>query len=322
MNETTTEEEPEEEPVEGPVEKPVSPERMARLMKTATYASVSVASILICAKLAAWAITESVSLLSSLVDSLLDAAASLINLFAVRRALQPADTEFRFGFGKAEPLAGLAQAAFIAGSGIFLLLQATDRFLSPREVANGEWGMAVMAFSIVLTLGLIAYQGHVVRKTRSVAIAGDSVHYRADLLVNLAVIVSLVLATRYGWHFADPLFAILIIAYMALGAVKIGRTSLDILMDKEFPEEDRQRIRQIVLANPEVRDLHDMRTRSAGPNSFIQLHVEMDGAMTLKRVHEVSDAVMYQVERAFPNTEVLIHQDPDGVLERRDSIQG
>ena len=289
-------------------------------MVAATYASVSVAAILICAKLGAWLFTDSVSLLSSLVDSLLDAAASLVNLFAVRSALQPADREHRFGHGKAESLAGLGQAAFIAGSGVFLLLESVERLIKPSAVERGLIGIGVMAFSILLTLVLVGFQIYVVKRTNSIAISADSLHYRIDILVNLAVIVSLFLASILGWALADPLFAILIVAYMGLGAYKILRRSLNDLMDTEFSEADRARIREIVLAHPEVRDIHDMRTRSSGPDAFIQLHIEMDRELTLMAAHEISDQVMYSVERAFPNAQVLIHQDPEGVEERRDSL--
>ena len=292
----------------------------AKLMVAATYASVSVAAILICAKLGAWLFTDSVSLLSSLVDSLLDAAASLVNLFAVRSALQPADREHRFGHGKAESLAGLGQAAFIAGSGVFLLLESVERLITPSAVEHGLIGIGVMAFSILLTLVLVGFQIYVVKRTNSIAISADSLHYRIDILVNLAVIVSLFLASILGWKLADPLFAILIIAYMGIGAYKILRRSLNDLMDTEFPEADRARIREIVLAHPDVLDIHDMRTRSSGPDAFIQLHIEMDRDLTLVAAHEFSDQVMYSVERAFPNAQVLIHQDPEGVEERRDSL--
>jgi ferrous-iron efflux pump FieF len=292
----------------------------AKLMVAATYASVSVAAILICAKLGAWLFTDSVSLLSSLVDSLLDAAASLVNLFAVRSALQPADREHRFGHGKAESLAGLGQAAFIAGSGVFLLLESVERMITPSAVDHGLIGIAVMAFSILLTLVLVGFQIYVVKRTNSIAISADSLHYRIDILVNLAVIVSLFLASILGWKLADPLFAILIIAYMGFGAYKILRRSLNDLMDTEFPEADRARIREIVLAHPDVLDIHDMRTRSSGPDAFIQLHIEMDRDLTLVAAHEISDQVMYSVEQAFPNAQVLIHQDPEGIEERRDQV--
>ncbi len=294
--------------------------KFARLMRLASYASVAVATVLIVTKLGAYAATESVSLLSSLVDSLLDAGASLVNLLAIRHALQPADREHRFGHGKAESLAGLAQAAFIAGSGIFLLLEAGNRLIHPKVVSNGEIGIAVMVLSLVLTLGLVAFQAYVVRKTNSLAIGADSLHYRVDILVNVAVIIGIYLASFGGLQIVDPLLAAAIVIYMAWGSFKIARQSLDELMDREFPDEDRIKIRQIALEHPEVRDVHDMRTRSSGPYSFIQLHLEMDRNLSLVRAHEISDEVMYKVEDAFPNTEVLIHQDPEGVEERRDDI--
>jgi ferrous-iron efflux pump FieF len=276
--------------------------------------------VLIAAKLGAWLFTDSVALLSSLADSVLDAAASLVNLLAVRSALQPADREHRFGHGKAESLAGLAQAAFIAGSGVFLLLESVERLITPRAVDHGLIGIAVMGFSIVLTVALVGFQIYVVKRTNSIAIAADQLHYRIDILVNFAVIVSLLLASIGGWRLADPLFAILIVAYMGSGAYKILRQSLKDLMDTEFDEADRTRIRDIVLAHPDVRDIHDMRTRSSGPDAFIQLHIEMDGDLSLLAAHEISDQVMLNVEKAFPNAEVLIHQDPEGVEERRDQL--
>jgi ferrous-iron efflux pump FieF len=171
-----------------------------------------------------------------------------------------------------------------------------------------------------LTLVLVGFQIYVVKRTNSIAISADSLHYRIDILVNLAVIVSLFLASILGWKLADPLFAILIIAYMGFGAYKILRRSLNDLMDTEFPEADRARIREIVLAHPDVLDIHDMRTRSSGPDAFIQLHIEMDRDLTLVAAHEISDQVMYSVEQAFPNAQVLIHQDPEGIEERRDQV--
>ena len=286
-------------------------------MRLATYASVSVAVVLIVAKFAAWLATDSVSLLSTLIDSLLDAGASLINLYAVRQALQPADREHRFGHGKAEPLAGLAQAAFICGSAAFLLIEAGKRFIQPRVLDNTEIGIAVMVFSIALTVALVLFQRHVVRQTGSVAISADSVHYRMDVLVNASVIVSLILVTEMGWRWADPLFATAIAGYIVWGAAVIGRQALNLLMDRELPDAERQRIRQIALAHPGVRNMHDLRTRSSGLQLFIQLHLEMDGAITLTRAHEISDQVEAEIERAYPMAEVIIHEDPEGVDEKR-----
>lgn len=291
--------------------------RMVRLMRLATYASVSVATVLIITKIFAWAMTESVSLLSTLLDSVLDVLASLVNLFAVYHATQPADREHRFGHGKAEPLAGLAQSAFITGSGLFLLIEAGDRLMRPRPVVNTDIGYAVMVLAIVLTILLVAFQKYVVRRSGSIAIGADSLHYQTDVMINGSVILSLFLASRFGWHLADPLIAIGIAGYLIYGAVQIGRQALDILMDRELAEDDRERIRALALAHPEVKGLHDLRTRSSGIHVFIQFHLEMDGGMRLEDAHEVSEAVEQEVRDAFPNSEVIIHEDPENVVEPR-----
>lgn len=286
-----------------------------RLMRLATYASVSVACLLIALKAGAWIATESIAMLSTLVDSLLDALASIVNLFAVRHALVPADREHRFGHGKAEALAALAQSAFIAGSAVLLLFQAGERFINPRPLAAFELGLWVMAVSIVLTIVLVAFQSWVVRQTQSVAISADSLHYKGDILVNLGVIAALVLGTSFGWLHADPIFGVAIAAYILFNAWLIVRGALDMLMDRELPDEDRQRIRDIALAHPEVMSLHDMRTRRSGPTSFIQFHLVMDRDLTLLKAHEVSDAVESELQEAFPDAEILIHQDPTGIVE-------
>ena len=223
-----------------------------------------------------------------------------------------------FESGKAEALASLAQAAFIAGSGVFLLLESVDRFVKPQEISNSDIGIVVMVISIVMTLLLVGFQTYVVNKTKSIAINADSLHYRADILVNIAVITSLVCSVNLGWTMADPIFALLIICYMSVGSYKIGAQALDVLMDREFPDEDRKRIKEIAESHESVLNVHDMRTRCSGATSFIQFHAEMPKDISLSEAHEIADEVMYMVEKVFPNTEVLIHQDPEGVDERRD----
>jgi len=289
----------------------------AGLMKAATYAAVGVASSLVILKFFAWIHTDSISLLSTLIDSLLDIGASLINLIAVRHALQPADDDHRFGHGKAEPLAGLMQAAFISGSAMFLLIQAGERLFNPHIVENTNIGYVVMVVSIILTLGLVMFQKYVVNKSGSLAISADSMHYRMDILVNFSVIVSLFLGVQFGWLLADPLFAIAISVYILRGAWEIGQQSMNLLMDRELPDEDREKI--IALANSEqgVQGLHDLRTRSSGQDVFIQLHLELDPEMKLREAHTISENVMHKIENAFPNAEVLIHEDPEDIVERQ-----
>ena len=295
----------------------VGGDRAHRLKKLAAIASVSVAAGLICAKAVAYVATGSVSLLSTLVDSLLDLAASMINLIAIRQAAQPADREHRFGHGKAEPLAGLAQSAFIAGSAVFLLVQAGARLVQRQPISNEAIGVAVMLLSIVTTLALVLFQRSVIRRTGSIAIGADALHYKSDLLVNLGVIGALLLSTKLGWHIADPLFAIGVAIYILVSAWQIFSGSLNLLMDRELPEADRAKIRTIASAHPSVISIHDLRTRSSGTQAFIQFHLELDGNLTLIDAHTIADAVMRDVERAFPSAEVLIHEDPFGIPERQ-----
>jgi len=301
--------------------KSLSVDQAGRLMRQATRAAVAVALLLIVLKLGAWMMTGSVSLLSSLADSAMDALASLINLFAVRHALQPADSEHRFGHGKAEPLAGLGQAAFICASGIFLIHEGVDRLLSPRAIEQGAVGIGVMVFSIAVTAALVAYQRSVARRTDSLAIRADSVHYATDILVNGGVIVSLLLVMFLDWGMADPIVALIIAGFIIYSAFRIARESLDHLMDHELPDADRERIKEIVLGHPAVIECHDLKTRSAGLNSFIQLHISMDGSLSLNAAHEISDTVELDILAAFPNAEVIIHADPEGVDEARQEFQ-
>jgi ferrous-iron efflux pump FieF len=296
--------------------KATAPER-ARMMRLAGYASVGVAFLLIGAKVAAYLLTGSVALLSSLLDSLLDAGASLVNLYAIRQSLTPADREHRFGHGKAEPLAALGQTAFIAGSAAFLAFQAVGRLIAPVPVQHGEIGIAVMVFSIVATLLLVTYQRRVIRRTGSFAVRADSLHYVGDLFVNASVIVALLLSAWWGWHIADPLFAIGIAAYILYTAWQIFRGALDMLMDRELADEVRGRIRKIALNHPRVMSVHDLRTRAAGRSIFMQMHLEMDPEMLLREAHEVADAVELAIMAEFPGAEVIIHEDPAGIEEPR-----
>lgn len=289
----------------------------AQLMRWATYASVATALVLIAAKVVAYVLTDSVSLLSTLLDSLLDAAASVVNLLAVRHALTPADREHRFGHGKAEPLAALGQSAFIAGSAAFLLVQAANRLVSPHPVTHMGIGLAVMAVSIVATLLLVLFQRFVIRRTGSLAIRADSLHYASDLIVNASVVLALVLVAVYGWQRIDSLFGAGIGLYIIYTAWQIARGALDMLMDRELPDEDRQRIRSIATATPGVGAVHDLRTRASGQTVFVQLHLEVDGRLTLAEAHTIADAVETAIGAAYPGAEVIIHEDPAGIIEPR-----
>ena len=293
----------------------IDPERARLLMRRATNLAVAAAALMIVGKLGAWLATDSVSILSSLADSVMDVLASLINLFAVRQALQPPDREHRFGHGKAEPLAGLGQALFISASAIFLIVEAVGRILEPEPIARAPVGIGVMVFATIVTTALVTYQRRVVRLTGSTAIRADALHYASDILMNIGVIAALALAMTVGWGLADPIIALVIAAVIIHAAVRVARSAIQQLMDREFPEQDRERIRQIVLEHPDVLNCHDLRTRRSGIDSFIQVHVEMDSSLTLLRAHEISDDVEARIRKVFPHAEVLIHADPEGIEE-------
>jgi ferrous-iron efflux pump FieF len=295
--------------IDSPEIAPTSSAESVRLMRLATYASISVAITLVLAKTVAWAATDSVVLLATLIDSTLDGLASLINLFAVRHAVSPPDKEHRFGHGKAEALAGLGQSAFIAGSAGFLILESGRRLLHPVPIETYGPGLIVMGFSIVLTLALIMFQRHVIRKTNSTAIKADALHYRTDFMVNASVIVALVLAIE-GWPGFDALFAIGIAIYILYSSWEIVRQSLDDLMDRELPDEERKEIKRIALEHAGVRDLHDLRSRRSGIATFLQLHLEVDDHLSIVQAHEISDDVEARLQQAYPNAEIIIHVDP------------
>jgi ferrous-iron efflux pump FieF len=283
------------------------------IMRRAALVSVSVSLVLVVIKAIAYFATGSVAVLAALADSGLDLFTAWLNWIAIRSALTPADAEHRFGHGKAEPLAGLAQGAFIAGSALFLVIQSVIRLISPQPLENPVIALVVMAVSIVAAAAIVVYQRRVVAETGSVAISADRMHYTTDLVTNFGVIIAVALAGLLDWTRADPIIALAVAAFMVSGAASVFRQSYDQLMDRELPESDRSRIKEIVMRHTEVRNLHDLRTRAAGIDTFIQIHIELDPAMSLMGAHQVSDEVERELCAAFPRAEVIIHQDPAGV---------
>jgi ferrous-iron efflux pump FieF len=280
-----------------------------RMLKLAASASVFTAILLLVVKTYAWWVSGSVSILASLADSLIDSLASIINFVAVRYALQPADEEHRFGHGKAESLAGLGQSLFIMLSAVYLLVQGVDRMINPKPLAQLDVAIGVMAISIVATFCLVLYQRWVISRTHSVAIKADSLHYVSDLLTNLGIVVALTL-TALGWHQVDSLLAIAIAIYIFYTAVMIWSESIQLLLDRELPEEEQLRIQKIAKSHAEVLGVHELRTRQSGRVKIIQLHLELDGNMPLWHAHKICDEVEQEIRDEFPNSDVLLHQDP------------
>lgn len=279
------------------------------LLRLASLASVLTALSLIIVKLAAWLITGSVGMLASLVDSIMDSLASLINLFAIRYSQQPPDEKHQFGHGKAEPLAGLAQAAFISGSAIFLILHAVDRLRHQHVIESIGLGIAVMIFATALTLGLLGLQHYVIRRTQSTAIRADALHYATDVLTNLSILVALYLSTL-GWTWADPVFAIGVALYIFYSAFRIGYDAFQHLMDHQLPEETLEQILSIANSHPAVLGTHELRTRQSGQQQFVQLHLELDQSLELERAHAYADEVEDRIKALLPGAEVIIHMDP------------
>jgi ferrous-iron efflux pump FieF len=214
-----------------------------------------------------------------------------------------------------EPLSGLVQSAFIVGSGVLLLFEAGNRMLFPHPVDHAQVGIGISVFAIVVTIALVRYQKYVVTRSGSVAIEADSLHYTGDIFINMGVIASLVAVAWLGWGWIDPVVGAAVGLFLMVNAVRIGRGSLDMLMDRELSNEDRRRIEEIALANPNVLSVHELKTRASGRDSFIQLHIEMDGKMTLLDSHAIADEVEAQIQKAYPEAEVIIHQDPEGIEE-------
>ncbi len=284
----------------------------SNLTMRAAIASVTMALFLLGLK--SWAAVEtgSVAMLGSLADTGLDIIASFVTLYSVRLAAQPADRDHRFGHGKAEALAALFQTAIILASALAIGWRGISRFGQGGAPEHPELGIAVSLVAIVTTFGLITYQRYVVKQTGSIAIHADHVHYSSDLMLNASVIAALVLDTILGVRGADPLFGVAIAGWLIWHARAVATTAIDQLMDKEWPLEKRERFLAVAQEHPEMKGIHDMRTRTSGAHDFVQFHVWVDPAMTVLEAHRVMDEVEAKLMAEFPGTEVLIHPDPEG----------
>ncbi len=282
------------------------------LARSAAIASITVAVILVALKSwASWR-TGSTAMLGSLADSALDLIASLATLTGVWIASMPADEDHRFGHGKAEALAAIFQVMLIALSAFGIAARAIIQLAGQQVTAAADEGIAVSLIAIVLTFALLAWQRHVMNRTRSLAIQTDHLHYKSDLLLNLAVIAALVLDQYAGLGMADPLFGLAIAIWLAIGAWRGASDAVDDLMDREWPEEKRSAFVEVAARHPELSNLHDLRTRTSGNRDFVQFHVDLPPTMTIARSHAIIERVEEDLREQFPGTEILIHIDPEG----------
>lgn len=287
------------------------------LARSAVIAALAVTLVLIAAKAVGWLMTGSVALLASLLDSTVDLAASCLALLAMRLAARPADRGHRFGHGKAEPLAAVAQAGFLIASAIAICLQSAQRLVDPQPVQDVPVGIGVTLLSLTLTVLLTLWQRHVHRRTGSLIVAADRANYTGDVALNLAVLLALGLNEALpGWPM-DALLSLPIAGLLAFNAFAIGRAAVDVLMDKELPEAERAAIRQCLEDEPECHGMHDLRTRSAGGRRFIEFHMEMDGQMSLHDAHAVADRVEKRLRQRWPEADIVVHQEPAGLEDER-----
>lgn len=294
-----------------------------KLKKIAGALSISLSVFLTIIKIIATIYTGSLAILSSLIDSISDILASTITFIAIKFSSKPASYSFRYGYGKAEGISSLFQSLFISASGIFILTDAIKKIINPQELEIGYLGIGIMAVSLVLTLGLVAFQKYVIKKTNSLALKADSAHYIVDITTNLSIIITLIVVKFYKIYWLDSVMAIFIALYLLHLAYGLIKEAMETLMDKELDEEIRENVKEIVLAQTFVRGIHDLRTRSLGEVYIFELHLELDGDISLKEAHEQSHIVEEKITKVYKNSQVVIHQDPFGEKEKRlDDIIG
>ncbi len=292
----------------------ISSDTRASLTRSAAAASIATASILVVLKLwASWR-TGSSAMLGSLADSALDLAASVATLVGVWVAAMPADEDHRFGHGKAEALAAMFQVILIALSAAAIAFRAVTHLVEGHTTAAADDGIVVSAIAIGATFALLAWQRHVLQRTGSIAIQTDHLHYQSDLLLNLAVIAALVLDQYLGFTRADPLFGLAIAAWLLWGGWRAAGEAIDHLMDREWPDEKREAFLEVLARHPDIRGVHDLRTRTSGADDFVQFHMAVDPHLNIVEVHDLMDEVEARLESEFPGVEVLIHPDPKGLV--------
>jgi cation diffusion facilitator family transporter len=293
----------------------LSPDRAAALTRGITLMSVGVAALLVTAKAAAWLASGSVALLASLADSALDLLASTLTFFAVRYAAAPPDEEHRFGHGKAEAFASLMQAGLVFASAALIGQEAIRSLLDPQPLEASGWALGVMVLSTVMTFVLISAQTWVLKRTQSVAVSGDRAHYASDLASNMAALAGIGASAWLGLAGLDGAAALVIAVLLLWGAISVFREAAVQLMDQELPASERARIVDLVIRDPRLTDVHQLRTRASGPYVHIQMHVDLDPLLTLEDAHRVIVEAERRVLEAFPTADILIHPDPRGLAE-------
>lgn len=287
------------------------------LKKAAATASIATAGLLCFIKVIAVFVTGSLSIMSSMVDSLADILSSVITATAVHFSGKPPSENHRYGYGKAESISAMIQAAFIIGSAAFIFYDGLNRLLHPQYIRQTNIGIAVMVISLFLTLLLIIFQRYVIKKTNSTAIIADSAHYYVDIFSNASVIISLLIVHYLGWQWCDIMMALVISIYLSIGGIKLAYQAINEITDHEVSPEIRNQIIDIALSSEGVMGFHDLRTRISGAQIFIEIHLEFDGNQSLYETHRLSDNVEHRIMQVYPHAQIIVHQDPHGIREKR-----
>lgn len=296
---------------------PLTEAQANKLKQIAATSSISLAILMCLIKGLAVFYTDSLAVLSSMIDSLSDIFASLITFFAIKISVKPATPNYRYGYGKVEALSALFQAAFIAASGLFVLYDAILRLQNPIPLKQTTTGLIIMGISLVLTLCLVAFQRYVAKITNSKAVLADSLHYSVDILTNSSIIISLVFIHLWHINWIDSLIATAISIYLLYNAYDLGRDAVRLLLDKELSQEIRDSIFSIVKTHPLKPKMHDLRTRDLGNSYIFEFHLELDGNLSLYQAHQYTDEVENLILKTYPSAQVIIHQDPLGIKEKR-----
>lgn len=285
-------------------------EKNSKLNSRAIILSVSLSIVLVVMKAYAWNETGSVSVLTSFLDSAMDVMISALNLAAVIYAAKPADDDHSFGHSAIEDIVGLVQATFLGTSGLFVIYQAIERFFNPQPVTESETGIVIIAISITFALVIVIYQAIVSRRTNSLVLRAELMHYASDLLLNAAIIVSLVLAAMPQYEYVDPLLGLAIALYILRGAWQIGRRAFNNLMDRELEDSERDELQKIIREHQGIEGFHDFKTRRSGSRVFVQCHIEIDSSLSFLQAHTITDSLEDKLLKVLPEAEIILHQDP------------
>lgn len=290
----------------------LSPEQNKQKKLRTALLSIIVAIALIVIKLAFGIITNSVSILASAADSFLDFTASFVNYFSIRKSEKPPDDDHRYGHGKAEGLAGLFQCFVIGVSVLYLIYISVEKITHGSALRELDLGIGVMVITIIVSFAIARYIKKVSIQTDSIALTADSLHYHVDVYTNIGVILALLIVKLTGFTLADPIMSILIAIMILWSAKDIAMQSVNVLMDKELPEEFVSKIENIIINHSdEVRSYHKLRTRHAGSTKFIDFHVVLNHELTFVESHELAEEIIKEIETVIPDSEVTVHVDPD-----------